>query len=477
MANKTADKAGRKSAPHQYDAIVVGGGHNGLTHAAYLAKAGLRTLLLERRQLVGGAAITEELHPGFSFTTFSYALSLLRPDIVHELDLVKHGFMPLLMKSSFAPMENGDYFLAGGDREENLNEIRRHSTRDADAMERFDFDLSRVQQFVKPLFDNMAPNIFSGSPEDQEQVAWMLKHLGSAPQKVVHDTVRLLFGSIADFVDDYFETEIVKAHLASSAIVGAKLGPMSPGSGLVFLYLSMGEHDGALGSWSFHKGGNGGFTQVLARAAQSFGAEIRLDSAVSHVVTQGGRATGVVLEDGTEFAAPVVVSALDPRRTFTELVDPAELPTDLVENIAPLPLHGHRLEGELRLGRPARLPRAGRPHRPLPGLHQHRADHRVRRAGLRHGEVRLVLRAALPRLQRAVLHRPRHGAGREARDVVLHAVHAVRPEPDGTPAGTTSARTSATRCSGPWSRTSPASTTWCCTARWSPRWTSNGSPG
>ncbi|MEZ5192186.1 MAG: NAD(P)/FAD-dependent oxidoreductase [Nocardioides sp.] len=190
-----------------------------------------------------------------------------------------------------------------------------------------------MQQFVRPLFDQMAPNIFSGDPEDREQVAWLLKHLGSAPPKVVHDTVRMLFGSIADFVDDYFETEIVKAHLASSAIVGAKLGPMSPGSALVFLYLSMGEHDGALGAWSFHKGGNGGFTQVLARAAQSFGAEIRLDSPVARVLTSGGRATGVVLADGTEFTAPVVVSALDPRRTFTELVDPLELPTDLVETI------------------------------------------------------------------------------------------------------------------------------------------------
>ncbi|MEZ5096045.1 MAG: NAD(P)/FAD-dependent oxidoreductase [Nocardioides sp.] len=329
MATKTAPK----SSPHTYDAIVVGGGHNGLTHAAYLAKGGLRTLVLEQRHLVGGAAITEELYPGFSFTTFSYALSLLRPEIVHELDLVKHGFMPLFMRSSFAPMDNGDYFITGSDREENLNEIRRHSKRDADAMERFDFDLSRVQQFVRPLFDQMAPNIFSGDPEDREQVAWLLKHLGSAPPKVVHDTVRMLFGSIADFVDDYFETEIVKAHLASSAIVGAKLGPMSPGSALVFLYLSMGEHDGALGAWSFHKGGNGGFTQVLARAAQSFGAEIRLDSPVARVLTSGGRATGVVLADGTEFTAPVVVSALDPRRTFTELVDPLELPTDLVETI------------------------------------------------------------------------------------------------------------------------------------------------
>ncbi len=324
---------GKSTTSHDYDAIVVGGGHNGLTHGAYLAKSGLRTLILERRGLVGGAAITEELHPGFSFTTFSYGLSLIRPEVVQELDLVKHGFMPLLMNSTFAPMENGDYLLVGGDREQNLNEIRRHSLADADAMERFDFDLSRVQQFVKPLFDAMPPNVFSGDPADQEQVTWMLKHLGTAPPKVVHDTVRLLFGSIADFVDDYFESDVIKGHIASSGIIGTKVGPMSPGSGLVFLFMSMGEHDGAMGAWSFHKGGNGGFTQVLARAAQAYGAEIRLDAPVSHVLTTGGRATGVVLEDGTEFTAPVVTSALDPRRTFTELVDPLELPSDLVENI------------------------------------------------------------------------------------------------------------------------------------------------
>ncbi|MFT3871947.1 MAG: NAD(P)/FAD-dependent oxidoreductase [Nocardioides sp.] len=323
----------KKPSSNNYDAIVVGGGHNGLTNAAYLAKSGLRTLVLERRPIVGGAAITEELHPGFSFTTFSYGLSLIRPEVVQELNLVKHGFMPLLMNSTFAPMENGDYLLVGGDREHNISEYRRHSKADADAMDRFEFDLSRVQQYVKPMFDAMAPNIFGGTEEDAEQVAWLLKHLGSAPPKVVHDTVRLLFGSIADFLDDYFESDVIKGHLASSGIIGTKVGPMSPGSGLVFLFMAMGEHDGSVGAWAFHKGGNGGFTEVLARAAQSYGAEVRLEAPVSHVVTANGKATGVALEDGTEFTAPVVVSSLDPRRTFTELVDPAELPTELVETI------------------------------------------------------------------------------------------------------------------------------------------------
>ena len=316
-----------------YDAIVIGAGHNGLTNGAYLAKAGLRTLILERRPFVGGAAITEELHPGFHFTTFSYALSLIRPDIVQDLDLVTHGFLPILMPSSFAPMENGDFLLMGQDDDENLQEIMRHSRHDADAYERYDHDMSRVCQLVKPLFDSVPPDIFGKSAEDLEAVAELVTHLRGAEAKVVHDLVRLLTGSVADFLDDYFESDILKGYLASSGIIGTKVGPMTPGSGLVLLYHSIGEHDGHFGSWAFHKGGNGGFTQVLARAAQAYGAEIVLDAEVDTVITRDGEATGVALADGTEFHAPVVVSALDPRRTFLELVEPRELPSELVDNI------------------------------------------------------------------------------------------------------------------------------------------------
>src|SRR3954449_9485045 len=148
-------------ATNTYDAIVVGGGHNGLVNAAYLAQAGLTTLVLERRPFVGGAAITEELHPGFSFTTFSYALSLLRPDIIHELDLVKHGFMPLLMPTTFCPKEDGDYMLMGQDHAENQKEIARHSRHDADAYDAFHHDVNKVLQAIKPLMDQVPPDIFS----------------------------------------------------------------------------------------------------------------------------------------------------------------------------------------------------------------------------------------------------------------------------------------------------------------------------
>jgi phytoene dehydrogenase-like protein len=316
-----------------YDAIVIGGGHNGLVNGAYLAKAGLRTLILERRLLVGGAAITEELHPGFSFTTFSYALSLLRPDIVQDLDLVTHGFMPLLMSSTFAPMENGDYLLLGQDHGVNQREIARHSPHDADAYDRFEHDIGKVLQAIKPLLDAPPPNLFSDDPEELLALAGLGARFRALPRDVLHNAVRLLTGSAADFLDDYFESDILKGYLASSAIIGTRVGPRSQGSGLVLLYHLIGEHDGVFGAWAFHKGGNGGFTQVLARAARALGAEIVLESPVSNVITANGRATGVALADGSEYHAPVVVSALDPRRTFTELVDPRELPGDLVDAI------------------------------------------------------------------------------------------------------------------------------------------------
>ncbi len=328
----TSPKASTR-ADRTYDAIVIGGGHNGLVNGAYLAKSGLRTLILERRHLVGGAAITEELRPGFHFTTFSYALSLLRPDIIHELELTRHGFMPLLMATTFAPAEDGDYLLFTQDHGQNLKEIARHSKHDADAYDQYSHDVEMVCQAIKPLLDQVPPDIFSDDPEELFALARLGSRFKKMDKRVLHNAIRLLTGSAADFLDDYFESDLIKGYLASSSIIGTKVGPRSQGSGLVLLYHSLGEHDGEFGAWAFHKGGNGGFTQVLARAAESFGAEIRLESPVTSVITRDGRATGVALDDGTEFHADIVVSALDPRRTFLELVEPRELPDDLVENI------------------------------------------------------------------------------------------------------------------------------------------------
>ncbi len=317
----------------RYDAIVVGGGHNGLVNGAYLAKAGLKVLVLERRHVVGGAAITEELRPGFWFTTFSYALSLLRPEIIHDLELTKHGFMPLLMSTTFAPGLDGEYLYFTQDHGQNQQEIARHSKHDADAYDQYSHDMEMVCQAIKPLLDMVPPDIFSDDPEELVALAGLGSRFKKMDKRVLHNAVRLLTGSAADFLDDYFESDLLKGYLASSSIIGTKVGPRSQGSGLVLLYHSIGEHDGEFGAWAFHKKGNGGFTQVLARAAESFGAEIRLESPVDSVITKDGRATGVALQDGTEYYADTVVSALDPRRTFLELVNPRELPDDLVENI------------------------------------------------------------------------------------------------------------------------------------------------
>ncbi len=317
----------------RYDAIVIGGGHNGLVNGAYLARGGLKTLIHEQRHLVGGAAITEELRPGFWFTTFSYALSLLRPQIIHELDLPRHGFMPMLMSSRFAPTESGEYLLFTRDHDENLREIARVSPRDADGYEQYGHDMDRVCQALKPLLDMVPPDPLSDDPEELLALAGLGSRFRSLDKRTFHNAIRLLTGSTADFLDHYFESDLLKGWIASSGIIGSKVGPRSAGSGLVLLFHSLGEHDGSFGSWAFHKGGNGGFTQVLARAAESFGAEIRLNSVVARVLTRDGEATGVALEDGTEISADVVVSALDPRRTFTELVDPRELPDDLVEDL------------------------------------------------------------------------------------------------------------------------------------------------
>ena len=334
-ARTTGDVAVNRlsKADRTYDAIVIGGGHNGLVNGAYLAKSGLRVLILERRHLPGGAAITEELRPGFWFTTFSYALSLLRPQIIHDLELTKHGFMPLLMSSTFAPMKNGDYLWLGQDHGRNLKEIARHSKRDADAYEQYSHDMGMVCHAIKPIFDMVPPDIFSDDPEELLALAELGGIFRRMDKRTLHNTVRLLTGSAADFLDDYFESDIVKGYLASSSIIGTKVGPRSQGSGLVLLFHSMGEHDGEFGAWAFHKGGNGGFTKVLARAATAFGATISYEDAVDHVITRGGRATGVALADGAEYYADTVVSSLDPRRTFLELVDPHELPSDLVESI------------------------------------------------------------------------------------------------------------------------------------------------
>ncbi|MBT8405028.1 MAG: NAD(P)/FAD-dependent oxidoreductase [Gemmatimonadetes bacterium] len=316
-----------------YDAIVIGAGHNGLVHAAYLARAGLRTLLLERRHLVGGAAITEELVPGYRFTTFSYAISLLRPEIVQELELVRHGLMVLPMVTTFQPGRNGEYLLLGPDRDENYHEIARISAEDAEAARELDHRIARLARALKPWMDRIPPNALSDDPADAAALRELREDMDGLDPEIRELLDLFLTSSAAEILDRWFTTDLVKSLYASSGIIGSMCGPRSRESGIVWLFHKMGSYDGVPGEWGFHKGGNGGFTQVLARAVESFGGEIRTNAGVDQVLYDDDGVRGVRLESGEEIEARTVVSALDPRQTFTRIVDPHHLPDDLVRHV------------------------------------------------------------------------------------------------------------------------------------------------
>ena len=324
----------------RYDAIVIGGGHNGLVNAGYLARAGLNTLVLERRHLVGGAAITEELIPGFKFTTFSYAISLMRPEIVQDLELVKHGMIVLPLINTFQPGLDGEYLFLGADSDANYHEIARISIEDAEASRDLDHLIARLARALKPWMDRIPPNSRSSDPADIAQLAELRDYMDGLDPEVRGLMQKFYDCSAAEILDEYFENDLVKSLYASSGIIGSKCGPRDKESGLVWLFHKMGDYDGEPGHWGFHKGGNGGFTQVLARALEAFGGSIRTNAGVERVLYEDGRAVGVSLADGSTIEADLVVSALDPRQTFTRLVDPADLPEDLVQHVSDYKFQG-----------------------------------------------------------------------------------------------------------------------------------------
>ncbi len=319
---------------NHYNAIVIGGGHNGLVNAAYLAKSGLKTLLLERRHLVGGATITEELLEGFQFTTFSYAVSLLRPDIVEDLNLATHGLMILPMPNTFQPGYNGDYLLLGADKDANYHEIARHSIEDAEGYRELGYQIDRLCYALKPWMDRIPPNSVSQAPQDLADIAELNAYMEGLDPDTRAMLNKFINCSAVEILNEFIESDIVKAMIASSGIIGSQISPRDPKSGLVWLFHKLGEYDGVSGDWGFHKNGNGGLTQVLARAFESFGGTIELNASVEKVVYSDGDVSGVKLADGTEFTSDIVVSALDPKRTFTQLVDPADMPGDLLDAIS-----------------------------------------------------------------------------------------------------------------------------------------------
>lgn len=315
---------------NKYDAIVIGAGHNGLTNAAYLAKAGMRVLVLEKNPYIGGATVSRELYPDWKYSNCSYVCSLLRPEITRDLELPRHGLQVVPYGGSMTFARNGDYFGKYEDSERMLREIARHSVRDASAYQRYSADVMKQTRLIRPFLLRTPPDPTSLRPRDLKEMRFIAKALTAMGEEGLADTLRFWTMSVGDFLDQYFESDIIKAHLAGSGIIGTGLGVYSPGTAYVLLHHYMGEVDGNIGAWGFARGGMGAVSAALAGALQSFGGEIKCDVEVAQIVVKEGKADGVALVSGEEYAADIVVSSLDPRRTFLTIMAPGDLPAELV---------------------------------------------------------------------------------------------------------------------------------------------------
>ncbi len=316
-----------------WDVVVVGAGHNGLVAAAYLARAGRRVLVLEARDRVGGAAVTEETWPGFRVSTAAYVVSLFRPEIVRDLDLPRHGYELLPRNpSSFTPFPDGRALLMGPDPELNRREVSKFSRRDAERLPEYEATLLRIAAAIEPTLLETPPDPFSGRPRDLLRAArtgWRFLRLGRDGPRALE----ILSAPARAVLDRWFESDEVKATLATDAIIGAMASPSTPGTAYVLFHHVMGECNGARGVWGYVKGGMGSLPEAIASAARAHGAEIRTRARVERVRLEGGRATGVVLEGGEEIAARRVVSCADATVTLLGLVGAEHLAPEVVEAV------------------------------------------------------------------------------------------------------------------------------------------------
>jgi phytoene dehydrogenase-like protein len=320
----------------RWDVVVVGGGHNGLVAAAYLARAGLRTLVCERREVVGGAAVSEHpFGPDYTITSLSYVVSLLPPEIKRDLlpDLTVYPQGPY-----FAPRRDGRALRLPNGSGQLHQEIARFSKHDADAYPSYQEHLAKLGRVLGPLLHEIPPKLGSRRPRDlldQAKLAWQLRELGV---RGTVDVTRLLTGSIADLLDRYFESDAMRGVLSVSGVIGTWAGPRSAGTAYVMLHHHVGEADGQAGAWGFPRGGMGGISGALEDGARTFGVKIKTGAEVVRIRTAAGRATasevtGVVLASGEEIDAATVVTTAHPRISFLELLDPGELPADFVADI------------------------------------------------------------------------------------------------------------------------------------------------
>jgi phytoene dehydrogenase-like protein len=316
-----------------YDVVVIGGGHNGLVNAAYLARGGKRVVVCERRHVLGGAAVTEEVFPGFKFSVASYVVSLLRPEIIRELDLPRHGMEILPLDGTFTPMPNGDYLWRVNDHAKTRLEIARHSKLDAEAYDEYGKAMVEMGRFVKPILSMTAPDPTSLALKGLKDLLFLARRFQKLPGEDKYNQVQLMTMSAADFLDQWFETDVLKATMSASGIIGTFLGVRSPGTAYVLLHHYMGEIDGAFRSWGLVRGGTGAISNAIASAAREAGVEIRMEAPIAKIIVENGTAKGVALENGDEIRAAIVSSSVDPRLTFLKMVGVENLSRDFVEDV------------------------------------------------------------------------------------------------------------------------------------------------
>src|SRR5438094_3056526 len=307
--------------PPEYDAIIVGGGHNGLATAAYLGRAGLTTLVLERRGVLGGAAVSEHPWPGFTVSTLSYVLSLMPPEVIGELELRRHGLtLYPLAADYYVPFPDGSHLLLTKDPGQAHAEISKFSKKDADAWPAFSAYLAKIAALVRPLLLMTPPAVGAKSPADLLELArfaWKLKGLDV---KTAGDFVKVMTLSVAELLEEWFEAPQVKAARCVSGAIGTYGGPYTPGTAYVLLHHYIGEIDGQMAEWAFVRGGTGAVSQAIADDAREHGAEIRTEAGVGRILVEGVRSMGVGRVDGTELRSRAVVSNAHPKVAHCDVV-------------------------------------------------------------------------------------------------------------------------------------------------------------
>lgn len=324
----------------KYDAIIIGAGHNGLTNAAYLAKSGLDVLVVEKNDYIGGAAVTREMHDGWFYSSCSYVCSMMRQTIHRDLNLTKHGLVLVPYLGTVVFADNGDTMTSYNSEEAEYNQLRQRSPHDADAMFRFQADLARYAQLIRKTLLRTPPDPTSFKPRDIRELLWLAKEFWSLGERELYEYIRFFTMSAADFLDDYFEDDLIKAAMASPGVIGTALGVYSPGSAYILLHHVMGDVDGNIGAWGLARGGMGAISNAIAGALQEYGGTIRTGAGVDKIAVKNGRATGVVLDNGDELYANIVVSNMDAKRTFTQCMDKNDLPPGIYEKAKNFKIRG-----------------------------------------------------------------------------------------------------------------------------------------